>query len=220
MDMISIIREGGIFYLLLLIAVTMHEFGHAFLADKMGDPLPRLQGRVTINPLAHIDIVGTVVLPLATIFLMVGSGFPILFGWGKPVELSLADPKTRTKVDLVSTAGGVGMNLVVALVSAVLLGIFSGLKMGESAEIAGISIFINCMLFVINMIPIPPLDGAHFLKHLSNMSDQMYYSISRWGIVIFLVLINIPIFSRLVSFCVTFLSQLFFMVGALVGRIF
>ena len=64
-DILSQIREGGILYILLLIAVTMHEFGHAFFADKLGDPLPRLQDRVTINPLAHMDTIGTVVLPQA-----------------------------------------------------------------------------------------------------------------------------------------------------------
>src|SRR5574344_2489783 len=114
MDILSQIRVGGISYLMLLIAITMHEYGHALFADKCGDSLPRLQGRVTINPLAHIDMLGTVILPILTIALSVGSNFPLVFGWGKPVEVSLSNPKTRTRVDLISTAGGGIMNLVVA----------------------------------------------------------------------------------------------------------
>lgn len=79
-DLLTQIREGGILYVLLLIAVTMHEFGHAFFADKLGDPLPRLQDRVTVNPLAHMDAMGTVVLPIITIALSIGTGFPMVFG--------------------------------------------------------------------------------------------------------------------------------------------
>ena len=120
LDTLSQIREGGILYILLLIAITMHEFGHAYLADKFGDRLPRLQGRVSLNPLVHIDTMGSVVLPILTITLSMGAGLPLVFGWGKPVELMLDNPKTRTKVDLLSTAGGVAMNLVVAFISALM----------------------------------------------------------------------------------------------------
>ncbi|MBP3358588.1 MAG: site-2 protease family protein, partial [Opitutales bacterium] len=92
MDLLSQIREGGILYILLLIAITMHEYGHALFADKLGDKLPRAEGRVTINPMAHIDTMGTVILPILTIALSMGSGFPMVFGWGKPVNVMLADP--------------------------------------------------------------------------------------------------------------------------------
>ena len=104
-ELISQIREGGILYILLLIAITMHEFGHAWFADKLGDPLPRLQGRVTVNPLAHIDPFGTVILPLLTIAVSIGANFPIVFGWGKPVQVALNDAKNRDKIDLFSTLG-------------------------------------------------------------------------------------------------------------------
>ena len=113
MDLLSEIREGGILYILLVIAITMHEFGHAYVADKLGDRLPRAEGRVTLNPLAHMDMMGTVILPILTIGLSLKTGFPMVFGWGKPVRVLLDNPKTRRKVDILSTLGGVSMNLAV-----------------------------------------------------------------------------------------------------------
>ncbi len=220
MDLLSQIREGGILYILLLIAITMHEFGHAFIADKLGDPMPRADGRVTINPVAHIDTMGTVILPLLTIALSMGTGFPMVFGWGKPVQVQLANPKTRAKVDILSTMGGVSMNLVVALISAILLAVFAALDFKDLASVAVTSIYLNCVLFVINMIPVPPLDGSVFLKYFTKISPETYYTIARWGIVILIALINIPLTSRAIMMCVQLLATIFFAVSELVIRIF
>lgn len=218
-ELLSQIREGGILYILLLIAICMHEFGHAYAADKLGDRLPRMQGRVSLNPLAHIDLIGTVILPIATIALSIGGGFPLVFGWGKPVQILLDNPKTRMKVDLISTAGGLAMNLVVAAISAVIMGailLFSQSQTAvDFAEIAKYSIFLNCMLFVINMIPVPPLDGSHFLKYAVKMSDETYANFSRYGIIVLLVLINVPITSAVIMFAVQFLSNTFLMLTKL-----
>ena len=86
-------------YILLVIAITMHEYGHALAADKLGDPLPRLHGRVSINPLVHMDMLGTVILPLITIAMSVGMSFPMVFGWGKPVITQAPSGKNAMKVD-------------------------------------------------------------------------------------------------------------------------
>ncbi len=220
MDLLSQIREGGILYILLLIAITMHEFGHAFVADKLGDPLPRADGRVTINPTAHIDTMGTVILPILTIALSMGSGFPMVFGWGKPVQVQLGNPNTRAKVDILSTMGGVSMNLVIALISAVFLAVFAGLGFEELASVAATSIYLNCVLFVINMIPVPPLDGSVFLKYFTKISPETYYTIARWGIVILIALINIPMTSRIIMMGVKFLAAIFFMVSEIIIRLF
>ena len=220
MDLLSQIREGGILYILLLIAITMHEYGHALFADKLGDPLPRAEGRVTINPMAHIDTMGTVILPILTIAFSMGSGFPMVFGWGKPVNVMLADPQTRAKIDILSTMGGVSMNLVIALVSAILLAIFEVLAMPDFSQIALTSIFLNCVLFVINMIPVPPLDGSVFLKYCTKISAETYYTIARWGIVILIALINIPFTSRIIMMLVKFLATIFLLVANLIIGIF
>ncbi len=209
MDLLSQIRTGGILYVLLLIAVTMHEFGHAYVADKLGDRLPRIDGRVTVNPLAHMDTMGTVILPILTIALSMGSGFPMVFGWGKPVEILLDNPRTRRRVDILSTLGGVSMNLVVALVSAVLLVVFEIAGLRDFSEVAVTSIYINCVLFVINMIPVPPLDGSVFLKYYTPIGAETLALISRWGIVILLVLINVPLTSHIIMLAVKLLSSLY-----------
>jgi len=219
MDLLSQIREGGILYILLLIAITMHEYGHALFADKLGDKLPRAEGRVTINPMAHIDTMGTVILPILTIALSMGSGFPMVFGWGKPVNVMLADPKTRARIDILSTMGGVSMNLVIALVSAILLAIFEILAMPDFSQIALTSIYLNCVLFVINMIPVPPLDGSVFLKYFSKISTETYYTIARWGIVILIALINIPFTSRIIMMLVKFLATIFLLIAGLIVEI-
>lgn len=218
-DLLTQIREGGILYVLLLIAVTMHEFGHALFADKLGDPLPRLQDRVTVNPLAHIDAMGTVVLPIITIALSIGTGFPMVFGWGKPVEISLSNPKTRKRVDIISTAGGVSMNLAVAIASAVALAVFFALGWDDLREVALQSIYINCVLFVINMIPIPPLDGSRFLKYAVDMSEQTYAAISRYGILILLLIVNIPFTASIFMFITRAIAAVFIYIAAAIAKI-
>ena len=199
-DLLTQIREGGILYVLLLIAVTMHEFGHALFADKLGDPLPRLQARVTVN-------------------LSIGTGFPMVFGWGKPVEISLSNPKTRKRVDIISTAGGVSMNLAVALASAVALAVFFALGWDDLREVALQSIYINCVLFVINMIPIPPLDGSRFLKYAVDMSEQTYAAISRYGILILLLIVNIPFTASIFMFITRAIAAVFIYIAAAIAKI-
>lgn len=220
LDLLAQIKYGGILYVLLVIAITMHEFGHAFVADKLGDRLPRLEGRVTINPVAHMDMMGTVILPILTIALSMGSGFPMVFGWGKPVRIMLDNPKTRKKVDILSTAGGLVMNLVVALISAILFAVFAILGWQELASVAFFSVSINCVLFIINLIPVPPLDGAHFLKYAINMSEETYYSISRYGIAILLAIIWIPFTNRILMTIIGALISVFETVSLLIINLF
>ena len=220
LDLLAQIKYGGILYVLLVIAITMHEFGHAFVADKLGDRLPRLEGRVTINPVAHMDMMGTVILPILTIALSMGSDFPMVFGWGKPVRIMLDNPKTRKKVDILSTAGGLAMNLVVALISAILYAVFAILDWQELAYVALFSVSINCVLFIINLIPVPPLDGAHFLKYAINMSEETYYSVSRYGIAILLAIIWIPFTNRILMTIIGALISVFETVSLLIINIF
>lgn len=215
-DLLSQIRSGGILYILLLIAVTMHEFGHAWVADKLGDRLPRMQGRVTINPVAHMDFMGTFILPIMTIALSMGTGFPMVFGWGKPVVVMLDNPKTRVKVDLLSTAGGVAMNLVLALIFAVAAALCARFGLEDFAYIAIQGVFINCVLFVINMIPVPPLDGSHFLKYATKMSDAAYMTLSRYGVVILLAILLIPQTAAIVTAIVRALASVFLIFSQLI----
>ena len=114
------LRDGLLQLILLIISIGLHEFGHAWMADRRGDPLPRLQGRVTLNPFAHTDPIGTIALPAIMIFLSPGFG---LIGWGKPVQISLPDPKTRRMDDICITLAGPAMNLVLCFGFAVIGGL-------------------------------------------------------------------------------------------------
>ena len=186
--MLQTFEERLIFYIILLIGITMHEFGHAFAADKLGDPLPRAMGRVTLNPMAHADKLGTIILPLVMIF----TGAPILFGWGKPVYISLPNPKTRMRDDLLSTAAGPFANLILALLATFIFSAAYVYGLKGLQDVALIAMLVNCMLFVFNMLPIPPLDGSHFLRYALNVSNETYAKIERNGFWILLIIIILP----------------------------
>ena len=187
------LQEGLIFYLILVASLSVHEWAHAFAADKIGDPLPRSQGRVTLNPIVHMDPIGTFLLPLAMIFL--NPGFAI-FGWGKPVQVSLPNPKTRVRDDLVITGAGPLSNLLLAIAAACIggLSLWALPEMGSLKGLFEAFILINCLLFLFNLIPVPPLDGSRFLKHAVRMREETYADFARYGFFAILVLINLPKF--------------------------
>jgi len=186
-------RDGLILYLILVACLSVHEWAHAFAADQMGDPLPRSQGRVTLNPIVHMDPIGTVLLPLVMILL--NPGFAI-FGWGKPVQVSLPNPETRVRDDLVITGAGPLSNLLLAIAATC----FAGLLLHALPQMASLRglfedfILINCILFLFNLIPVPPLDGSRFLKHAVRMREETYADFARYGFFVILVLINLPKF--------------------------
>ena len=186
-------RWGALQLILLIISIGLHEFGHAWVADMRGDPLPRLQGRVTLNPFAHTDTIGTIILPAVMIFLSPGFG---LIGWGKPVQISLPNPKTRRMDDICITLAGPGMNLVLCLVLALIgaLGSFDPVQDKLVLRFLVSGIFLNAGLVVFNLIPIPPLDGSRIAVRLGLYSEETFLALARWGFVILLVAVNLPFF--------------------------
>ena len=207
--MLQTFEDRVIFYIILLISIAMHEFGHAFAADRLGDPLPRAMGRVTLNPLAHADKVGTIILPLIMIFTQA----PIMFGWGKPVYVSLPNPKTRMRDDLLSTAAGPLANLVLALVATFICAAAHVYKIEGLKEIAIIAMLVNCMLFVFNMLPIPQLDGSHFLRYVLKVSNETYAKIERNGFLILLAIIILPQTSGMLGYLISLALDGLFVVG-------
>lgn len=182
-----------------LLALTFHEFAHALAADRLGDPTPRVQGRLTLNPIAHIDLFGTILLPL---FLLLTRA-PILFGWAKPVMFdpyNLANP--RRDAAIISFAGPLA-NLILAVISAFLLNttVFYGL--GQFQEIEGglLSgflyqfVILNVVLAIFNLVPVHPLDGGKILVGLlpEDVADQWDRVLRQYGTFILLFLI-FPIF--------------------------
>jgi len=192
------LRDGLLQLILLIISIGLHEFGHAWMADLRGDPLPRMQGRVTLNPFAHTDTIGTIILPAVMIFLSPGFG---LIGWGKPVQISLPNPKTRRMDDIYITLAGPAMNLVLCFTFAVIggLGNFDPKTQEVIIDFLRMGIILNASLVVFNLIPLPPLDGSRLALRLGLYSEELFLTLARWGFVILIILINLPPFTRLMS---------------------
>ena len=191
------LRWGALQLILLIISIGLHEFGHAWVADLRGDPLPRLQGRVTLNPLAHADPIGTLLIPGVMIFFSPGFG---LIGWGKPVQISLPNPATRRMDDILITLAGPAMNLVLCLVF-VLVGLALGVSFdGNLGRFLVSGMLMNIGLFCFNLIPIPPLDGSRIFYRLGLYSLELFTTLSQYGFIILIILINLPGFSGVLGY--------------------
>jgi Zn-dependent protease len=169
-----VIRELIVGMIALLLSIAVHEFGHAYVADRLGDRLPRNQGRVTLNPLVHADPIGTWALPIVGFVLFAMSGQPgqIGFGWGRPVQVN---PNSFTRklrmrtAHLLVAAAGPGMNLIFGTL--VMLVTFACAKANliHNAEVAQALlnlIILNYVLAFFNLVPVPPLDGGTVLAGL------------------------------------------------------
>jgi Zn-dependent protease len=158
-------------FAILVCSLSFHEAAHAFTADRLGDPTARMLGRLTLNPIAHIDLVGTVIFPLLAMF----SGLPII-GWAKPVPVNTLNlRRPRQDFAVVALAGPVS-NLILAVGAAVVLAALRGAHLAQPGaastllEVMVMTVLINVLLAVFNMIPIPPLDGGNVLMGLVSES--------------------------------------------------
>jgi Zn-dependent protease len=174
------IREAVVFLIALVLSIAVHEFGHAFTADRLGDPTPRSQGRVTLNPIAHIDPVGTLLMPLLIFF----THAPLI-GWGKPVQVSPVAYTRKLSMrtsDILVTAAGPLMNVLLALIVTVIYTVLLATKVldpaSELTRGVAYAILLNWSLAFFNLIPVPPLDGGWILGNLlprrySNVMDML-----------------------------------------------
>ncbi|MFH1130141.1 MAG: site-2 protease family protein [Pseudomonadota bacterium] len=186
------IREAVVFLIALVLSIAVHEFGHAIMADKLGDRTPRSQGRVTLNPLAHADPIGTLLFPLIALLTNMG----ILFGWGKPVLINpmAFTRRFRKKVSHLFVAlAGPAMNVILALIVTIIFGLGIATKIIQpDQDIAnGLIqvIMLNWVLFFFNLIPCPPLDGGAVLAGiLPDRHQNIIEFLQRYG---FLILIGL-----------------------------
>jgi len=186
---LSHLREGLILYIILIASLCIHEWAHAITADRLGDDTPRSQGRVTLNPLAHMDLFGSVLFPLLSIFVFPGG---LLFGWGRPVMIDPANfAPHRKRGEVLTTLAGPVSNLVLALLAAVIGGLAFRAD-PRTIELFRLALIINVALAVFNLIPLPPLDGGQLLRHAVGMSEQTFFNISRWSFLIIIVAFSIP----------------------------
>lgn len=175
-------------FIVLLFSLTVHEMAHAWTADRLGDPTARLLGRVSLNPIVHADLFGTVLLPLVSMF----SG-ATLIGWAKPVPVTLRYLRHPRRDYMLVAAAGPASNLLLALFAALLLAIvpISPHTVGESnvsvpvAQILSRLMTLNVLLALFNMIPIPPLDGGNVLAGvLRGPAADMYDRLRPYGFII------------------------------------
>lgn len=190
----KMVIDGLLLFIGLIVLLTFHEFGHAWTAMKCGDDTARLQGRVSLNPIVHIDPIGTVIIPLAMIFLsMSGSGLgAFLVGWAKPVPVNPHNLRNPRRDDILVTLAGPGMNLLLAVVLIVLakVGVMAGSR--GMAELTLGMAHLSLLLCFFNLIPIPPLDGSQVLRVVTGMSYETFYQFARYGFIILIIALQIP----------------------------
>lgn len=178
-----------LFYIVILVfSVIVHEVSHGYAADYLGDPTARLAGRLTLNPVPHVDMLGSIILPALLIFSHAG----FVVGWAKPVPYNPYNLKNQRSGTFIVAVAGVMANFLIALVFGLLVRFSGELGIGSQAflQIASMIIFTNILLGVFNLIPIPPLDGSKVLFSL--LSPSYYYIeqfLERYALILLVLLI-------------------------------
>ncbi|SFQ96519.1 site-2 protease family protein [Desulfoscipio geothermicus] len=189
----------------ILIGLTFHEFAHGWVADRLGDHTARYQGRLTLNPLAHIDPVGFLMLIL------------FKFGWAKPVPVNpynmRGDPSRNML--LVSLAGPAA-NILVALLAAVLIGTGLPRIIPYGNYLFYLTLQINVVLAIFNLIPVPPLDGSKILAGLLPGQSRFIYQMETYGTIILLILLFTGVLGRIIWPAVSFVVNLFLVVARII----
>ena len=170
MNIEKTIYDIAVYAIPVLLAITLHEFSHGWVANKLGDGTARMLGRLTLNPIKHIDPIGTIVLPLAMVLMQTG----FIFGWAKPIPVNTRNlKKPRKDMAIVAIAGPLS-NLFMAMLWLILLIIIklfssvhgaSGIVWGLT-QMAMVGVLVNMLLCLFNLVPIPPLDGGRVLSSL------------------------------------------------------
>lgn len=214
--MLSLLNSGlnGIFLVAiiaaflfaLIISFGFHEWAHAYVATKQGDPTPKALGRLTLNPLAHLDPIGTVCL------LLIG------FGWAKPVPVNPMNFKNYRKGMFLVSIAGVSINLIMAIVFSFLYVLFTGVVLVDVSTAIGFffiqfllySTIISFTLAIFNLLPIYPLDGFQALRSFTRYDNQFFRFMEQYGMVILIIFLISPLFDYVFEFAYSIiLSPLF-----------
>ena len=183
--------------IVLLFAICVHESAHAWMANRLGDPTAKMLGRISLNPIVHIDLFGTIIMPLILIVL----GFPP-FGWAKPTPVDPRNFKNQVRDDILTAVAGPVSNFATAFLSVIIVAVIAhgsamviGNRMrGATTAEALATLFydamwINVILAVFNLIPLPPLDGSHVIRHFLSYNTLRAYDRFGYGALIVVVFI-------------------------------
>lgn len=192
MDLDQLIK-GLMQYVALVILLTFHEWGHAWMAWKCGDDTAKDQGRCSLNPLVHIDPIGTVIMPLLMIFLSLnGSGLSqFMIGWAKPVPVNPANLRNQKLDDILISMAGPWMNLLLAVVLVGLARVSLLAGAPSLVEFLLQSAGLSLLLCFFNLIPVPPLDGSHIMRIIVGMSRETYLYLARFGFIVVILLLQV-----------------------------
>lgn len=212
---LTLIERLAIWALPVIFAITVHEVAHGWVAERFGDPTARRLGRITLNPGKHIDPIGTLLVPG---FLLLAGGF--VFGWAKPVPVTYENLRNPKRDMALVAAAGPGVNLLMALMWGLVIRLAYGLDLSPGITqgmvlmgIAGIQI--NVILMVLNLLPLPPLDGSKVLAgFVSNRTEAQLMRLEPYGFIIILGLlvtgvlstVLLPPVSAIISAIVTLLG--------------
>jgi Zn-dependent protease len=216
----NIIYDIAVWLVPLVIAIVFHEVAHGLVARKLGDPTAFRKGRLTLNPIKHIDPFGTVILPM----LLAISHAPV-FGWAKPVPVNYRRLRNPRRDMILVAIAGPGMNMLLALVGTAILAatvmLSGGAQDGVSAVVAANAlnfVLINIFLAVFNLLPVPPFDGGHVVEGLLPRSLAVpFRKIGRYSLVVFILLLLVlpamspraDVIARVVSPIVDAITRLF-----------
>lgn len=213
MEIDNILFQLSVWTLPVIIAVTLHEAAHGWVASCLGDNTAKILGRVTFNPIKHIDLFGTIILPVFLIFI---SGGRMMFGFAKPVPINFSNLKSPRRDTILVAIAGPGANLVLAFISAALFYLVPLLSGDlESWVINNLrnSLWLNLILFVFNMLPVPPLDGGRILiEILPKTLARIFERLEPAGFIIILgVIFVIPM---ICSYLGIQINIFWFLIGA------
>lgn len=199
---LSTIQQIAIWILPVLFAITFHEAAHAWVANYFGDSTAKMLGRLSFNPIRHVDLIGTIIVPIAVLLM---SNFSFVFGWAKPVPINSSQFKNPRRDLAIATAAGPFSNLLMALFWALCMKIGTLLNLQSSLSLfllltGRAGVIINLLLAFLNLLPIPPLDGSRIVSYLLPIRQATTYEkLEPFGLPILILLMFTGILAWLIN---------------------